>query len=508
MWNAGYTSEINYTSGYYSELSPTRIRLALLACGVDHSIDENPEYLELGFGQGLSLNINAATNSGTFRGTDFNPGQVANARELANAMGKPLTLLEDSFEELARRGDLPQFDIIALHGIWSWINNEAREAIVEIARRQLKPGGALYISYNVTPGWSPAWPLRILLSEHAKREGYGQILDKVEQSISFVEKVIGANAAYFVQNPQLAERLKQIRRHDPTYIAHEYFNAHWDPMPFSQVADHLAEAKLSFAASASILDNLPAISIPAPAHEILQSIRDPIMRETTRDYFVNAQFRRDIFVKGPRQISAYDHGKRVERERFILLTDPEKCPEKIQTVVGEVELKAEIYKPLIAALSKCPDCTASVGELAANKALSELNRAQIWEVLLVLTGAGHVAPASRSATPEADEGASRALNAMLMDRAEAGAGVDYLAAPRLGAAIGVTRIEQMILRSIQRGDKDLVGSIQQALAEQGQLLLIEGETIEDADRTRTELSRIHDEFKAQKYDLLKRLGVF
>ena len=86
MWNEGYTSEINYTSGYYSELSPTRIRLALLACGVDHSVPDNPDYLELGFGQGLSLNINAATSSGRFFGTDFNPGQVANARELASAM--------------------------------------------------------------------------------------------------------------------------------------------------------------------------------------------------------------------------------------------------------------------------------------------------------------------------------------------------------------------------------------------------------------------------------------
>ncbi len=138
MWNEGYTSEINYTSGYYSELSLARIRLALLCCGIDHGIGENPNYLELGFGQGLSLNINTATSSGSFYGTDFNPGQVANARELARSMGKPLTLLEDSFEELAERNDLPQFDVIALHGIWSWISDNARAAIVELARKSLK----------------------------------------------------------------------------------------------------------------------------------------------------------------------------------------------------------------------------------------------------------------------------------------------------------------------------------------------------------------------------------
>lgn len=508
MWNEGYTSEVNYTSGYYSELSLTRIRLALLCCGIDHGIDENPNYLELGFGQGLSLNINTATSSGNFFGTDFNPGQVANARELARAMGKPLTLLEDSFEELADRTDLPQFDVIALHGIWSWINNKARSAIVEIARKSLKPGGVFYISYNVTPGWSPAWPLRTLLSEYAKRECSGTILDKVDQSVNFVDQVIEANAAYFVQNPQLKARLDMIKKMDKSYIAHEYFNANWDPMPFSAVADHLSEAKLTYAANAAIVENLSAISLPAGAHQILQAIRDPIMRETTRDYFVNSQFRRDIFVKGARSMSLYDHGKRVEKERFVLLGDPENCPEKVATVIGEAELRADIYKPLCKALAQFPDCTASVGELLAVKELSELNRAQVWEVLLILTGAGFVAPISVSTTPDADAAASKALNTALLNRAELGTGVEYLAAPRMGSAIQVGRVDQLFIKALADKQKDPVEWVINLLASQQQLLIVNGETISDADKTRTELKRMYDEFKQVRDPVLRRVGAY
>ncbi len=506
MWHQGYTSEINYTYGYYSELAPARIRLALLACGIDHSISENPVYLELGFGQGLSLNINAATNSGTYYGTDFNPGQVANAREFANAMGKPLNLFEDSFEQLAQRDDLPQFDIIALHGIWSWISDAGRKAIVDMALKRLKPGGALYVSYNVTPGWSPGIPLRILMAEYARREANGALVERINGSLDFVETVMNAGAAYFVQNPHLRQKLDAIKQQDRNYLAHEYYNADWHPMPFSQAADQLAEAKLSFAASASILENLPAISIPAAAHEVLQSIKDPVMRETTRDYFVNQQFRRDIFVKGPRYMSLYDHGKRVEQERFILLGDPEKCPEKVTTVIGEADLRADIYKPLVEVLAGFPDGSATVGELMASDGLSQLNRAQIWEVLLVLTGAGFVAPVATSTTPSEDGVASRALNSALISKAEAGAGVDYLAAPRLGAAINVTRIEQMFIRAIQTNEADPVEWVRAVLASQGQLLIVEGEPIEDEERTRVELRRIFDEFTALKSDLLKRLG--
>lgn len=507
MWNEGYTSEVNYTYGYYPELSPTRIRLALLCCGVEHSIPDNPEYLELGFGQGLSLSVNAATNSGTYWGTDFNPGQVANARAFANTTGKPVTLLEDSFEALTQRDDLPQFDIIALHGIWSWISHASRQAIVDLALKRLKPGGALYMSYNVTPGWSPGIPLRILMAEYAKREGNGMLVDRINGSLEFVGSVIDAGAAYFQNNPQLKQRLEQIKTQDRSYLAHEYYNADWHPMPFSQVADKLSEAKLTYAANASILENLNGISLPASALPILNGIRDPVMRETTRDYFVNSQFRRDIFVKGPRQMSLHEHGKRVESERFVLIGDPEKVPQTVQTVIGEATLRADIYEPVCKALAAAPDATATIGDLLKSKLLDGINRAQVWEVLLILTGAGYAAPISVSTTPEADEAASKALNMALLNRAEAGTGVDYLAAPQMGAAIQVGRIDQLFIKALVEKQKDPTEYVLQLLASQQQLLIVDGETINGEEETRTALKRMFGEFKANREPVLRRVGV-
>lgn len=508
MWHQGYTSEINYTYGYYSELSPTQIRLALLACGVEHSISENPNYLELGFGQGLSLNINAATNSGTYYGTDFNPGQVANAREWADAMGKQLTLFEDSFEDLAERDDLPQFDIIALHGIWSWISDAARKAIVDIALRKLKPGGALYMSYNVTPGWSPGIPLRILMAEYAKREMGGALVDRINGSLDFVDRVIGAGAAYFAQNPALAQRLEQIKKQDRSYLAHEYYNADWHPMPFAKAADHLAEAKLTFAASAAILENISGISIAPGAQELLSTIRDPVMRETTRDYFGNQQFRRDIFVKGPRPMSVHDHTKRTDQVRFVLIGDPENCPKIVNTSAGEVSLREDIYEPLAKALAAAPEGTATVAQLVGMKGLEALNRAQIWEALLVMTGASFVAPASNSTTPAEDVAAAQALNALVLERAEGGLGVDYLAAPKLGGAIQIGRVEQLFIRAEQLNEKDPVAWAKAVLDRQGQTIVIDGEPVNDAERALAELKRLFEEFTTKKAPLLKRLGAY
>ena len=62
----GYVSEIDDTHGYFGELAPLRLRLAMLLSGQRTCLPEKLAYLELGFGQGHSLNIHAVTNPGTF----------------------------------------------------------------------------------------------------------------------------------------------------------------------------------------------------------------------------------------------------------------------------------------------------------------------------------------------------------------------------------------------------------------------------------------------------------
>lgn len=116
-WTSGYTAEIEYTHGYNRDLSPVFLSLALLHGGVRQDTKQPLRYLELGFGQGLSLNIHAAACAGEFWGTDFIPSHAANARELASASGADARLFDMSFQELAALDELPEFNVIVLHGI-------------------------------------------------------------------------------------------------------------------------------------------------------------------------------------------------------------------------------------------------------------------------------------------------------------------------------------------------------------------------------------------------------
>jgi len=68
--------------------------------------------------------------------------------------GADIHLSDQSFAEFCGRTDLPDFDYIALHGLWSWINDDNRAVIVDFIRRKVKVGGVVYISHNTLPGWA------------------------------------------------------------------------------------------------------------------------------------------------------------------------------------------------------------------------------------------------------------------------------------------------------------------------------------------------------------------
>jgi len=510
-WSEGYVSEIDYTYGYYRELSPPLLALSMLSKRLIHAFEPPLRYLELGFGQGLSLNIHAASLEGEFWGTDFNPAHAAHAGELARISGANLKVLDDSFAELARR-DLPEFHVIALHGIWSWISDENRQVIVDIARRRLAVGGILYISYNTSPGWSSGMPLRHLMTLHAElgsSEAQG-ITSRIDSAIAFAERLVANNALYFKANPAAADRLQKIKGQNRNYLAHEYFNADWHPMPFNEVAGMLAQGKLAFAASANLIDHVDAINLGPENQKLMGEIASPVLRESVRDYCVNQQFRRDIFVKGPRPLSAHAQIDLFRAQRFALLSDPREIPLKIRTPIGDVDLNKDVYKPVIAALAEDRLRAKSVSEMIALPGMKALNLPQVAQALIILTGAGHVAPAQDQAAVDRARSRATKLNAALEERAVASGDVATLASPVLGAGVQVGRLHQLFLRAIAAGARDAdayARAVQKLLHAQGERMRKDSKAIESEAEELAEIAAQAREFADKRLPLLQALGV-
>lgn len=486
-WTDGYVQGIDYTHGYYPELAPGLLTLACASRGVSTRLEHpSPRYLELGFGQGVSIGIHAAACVGEFWGNDVNPAHVANARELSAASGSDAHLSDDSFKSLAAREDLPEFDAITLHGVWSWISAGNRRTILDLVRRKLAPGGVFYLSYNCLPGWAAERPLRHLMALHAELAGTALpgMQAQIDAARTFAQSLQECGAKYFDAHTSLKRRMESLPGDTHAYLAHEYFNRDWQPMDFAEVAGALAEAKLDFVATAMLDEHSDDLGLPDEACQLLSGIAHPVMRETARDYVVNRKLRRDIFVKGARSMPAAARAERLGGTPFALLVHPGQVPGKITIAGYEVELSQAIYEPLLKALAADDHAPKTLQELGERPEFRRITTAQLQQAAMLLTGIGSAHPVQARAAQEAAAPRCKALNARILEHAAEGREVCALASPVIGAGVFVSREDMLFLRAIQNGitaPKAWAQLAWECLLKNDKRVVVGGRTIEGAE---------------------------
>jgi hypothetical protein len=388
-WTSGYVADIGYTYGYYNELNPNRSILSFLNAG--YVPPTQGVHCELGFGQGLSVNIHAAASGSLWYATDFNPSQAAFAQSLALASGADAYLTDEAFADFCNRSDLPDFDTIGLHGIWSWISDQNRTVIIEFIQKKLKVGGALYISYNTLPGWANFAPMRHLMIEHAASmtaAGAGRVR-QVTEALDFTDKLVKTNPLFSRANPQVPEKFGKVKAQDPHYLAHEYFNRDWQPMYFSSIAGWLKSAKVEFVCSAHYLDHVDSINLSSEQQALISSVTDPVFKETVRDFVVNQQFRRDYWIKGPRKLNRTEQAELLRIQKVLLTTSKVDVALKVNGSLGEAKMSDAIYSPILDLLSDHQPIT--IGAIELNVKDKGINFENLIQALVVLTGAGHLA---------------------------------------------------------------------------------------------------------------------
>ena len=255
-WSSGYVSDVNYTHGYYFGLNPLNLNLALTFAGIKPPLIKNA--CELGFGQGISINFHSADKAINWFGNDFNPAHVNFARELNTTIDNTAFLSEDDFETFCKNQDLPNFDFIGLHGIWSWVSTSNRSIIIEFIKNKLNVGGVVYVSYNSQNAWSSMIPVRDLMRYYAEvmePSGSGRI-DGINGTLKFVERLDSVNAKFLKSNPILKQRIKIIKEQSREYLAHEYFTKDWEAVNFAKLNESFGKAKLSYVAPSNHLDAL------------------------------------------------------------------------------------------------------------------------------------------------------------------------------------------------------------------------------------------------------------
>jgi SAM-dependent methyltransferase len=441
---SGYVADVTYTLGYYRELAPSFLHLASTVSGVEGPRLTQPlRYCELGCGRGYGTVLLAAANpTFEFVGIDFNPSHVAEARGLASRAGiSNVTFYETGFGDAARSNDpkLSNFDVVGIHGVYSWVVPQVRDEIHQFIRDKLLAGGLVYNSYNTLPGWSTAAPIQHLIMEQAQRSTRDST-KVVEDAFALLNSLVDHNSAFATQNPGMKSRLERMGKHDKVYLAHEFLNKGWEALYVTRVMANFAEAKLTYVGSASLIENQIDLCVPKGLQEIVRNAPDAGMRELLKDYVVNKQFRRDIYIKGPQQLSQRDQRQRFAEIAFANVWTNKNFPEKFQLPIGEIAPKKETYTTLLSAII---GKVCSGGELLALGDKAGLREPDTMLLLLLLVNAGVILPA-RPDHAKVDRSASHRLNGVIMEMTASADTHRFFASPVLGSAVAVPFIDRIV----------------------------------------------------------------
>ncbi|MCS7032287.1 MAG: methyltransferase regulatory domain-containing protein, partial [Gloeomargarita sp. SKYG116] len=190
-----------------------------------------------------------------------------------------------------------------------------------------------------------------------------------------------------------------------------------------------------------VVDHIDAFNLTPTAINHLTQISDLAMRELVRDFYLNTQFRRDVYVRGPVPISGETQARYLQEMSFILTVLPEAVKLEHQTTAGQVQLQPSLYQPLVEQLAQGP---VTVAELVDRLSPQGITLQQIGQALIVLTGLGYAHPVVGQGNH------TERFNRTVIERAETDGEVQFLASPVIGNGVKVSHLELLFLLAEQR----------------------------------------------------------
>jgi hypothetical protein len=334
------------------------------------------------------------------------------------------------------------FDIVTMHGVWSWIAPELRAAIVAFLSERMNPGAMLYVSYNALPGWSNASPLQRLLKMLANQAPVRSDL-AAEQSIQMMARMAQAKALPERMHEDLGRIQDVLNRRLTTYLAHEYLNEHWGAFYHMDVAAELGQAKLAYAGSTDLMRNFQNMVMTREQHDLVAQAASPDLRETLKDFCGDTRFRSDIYVRGVRRMTVERRRAVLGSLRMALVRPP---PEAFHLTLPDGDAwrpEPSVYIPALQALRERPH---RVAELLSLPGLPE-HTVDPVELIGILVGASIAAIYTPPST-EALEAAAR-LNAV--SRTEFDGQRIYLSVPGLGGGQALRTLDLVLYDDLRRG---------------------------------------------------------
>ena len=291
--------------------TPDRLAAAVMLHGWKPPPPGTASVLEIGCGTGFNLiGIGAVAPKSRCVGFDLSGEAIARGQALVRRAGLTnVDLHKGDIMDYPRSG--PAFDYIICHGVYSWIPQFVRPALLELIGARLAPGGVAYVSFDALPAAGPkAFINAFLIRELAGVEG-------VEERVLKAAKLLAMLARNQRSESRLKGQLEQLLRDlpgfDPAYFYHDWLAEHYAPVTLEAFGEEAAASGLRRVGDAAMYDLFTG-DLDEEAREAVEACGDDIPRRSALLHMLRGAhvFRRELLVRAdaPPPAVAWDEAVR------------------------------------------------------------------------------------------------------------------------------------------------------------------------------------------------------
>lgn len=296
---------------YEGVIAPNSFPDHLALCAIWHNSGHSPlqrfRFTELGCGDGANLLPLAFYHrDSTFIGIDSSESALKRAQEGARTIGlRNVQLLNKDICEI-EPAELAPSDYIVVHGLYSWVTEDARNAILNICGKKLSNKGLAYISYNAQPGWATRSIVRETLRRSTKVQE-ASLEQKSEQATKIASQILDdLPSRDYAFAALLAEELERVRDGKPFYVFHEYLTEFNEGFWLRDFVGNARQYGLRYVGDAQFCRWEG--QIPKDLRdELSQRDLDPIEQEETADLLCHRYFHASVLSRdgAPREIMSH-----------------------------------------------------------------------------------------------------------------------------------------------------------------------------------------------------------
>jgi len=273
---------------------PDRMAVLGRIFGLDCPHPNAARVLEVGCGNGSNIIPMALSLPGSeFLGIDLATTAVQQGAERAAAAGVTNVRLEVG--DIAELGaEIGEFDYVIAHGVFSWVPDHVREALLALIRRQMRPNGVAFISYNALPGDQIRSVVRQMLKVHTA--GIEPATKKLAAARAFLDLLARApDSAADIYGPLLRSEIGKVILSSDDTLFHDDLSEYNEPY---YVSDFMAKAGrhgLQFLAETPF-HTMSAGGLPDEMVQLLREMaaKDIVLKEQYLDYFRCRGFRQTL----------------------------------------------------------------------------------------------------------------------------------------------------------------------------------------------------------------------